>query len=62
ELKTEYNNWVNAAKLFSSGDHYVYIDIRNNDVFRGPPNKITNAKHPGPSEELHKRNLTAEIN
>ncbi|CAG8759435.1 15147_t:CDS:2, partial [Racocetra fulgida] len=61
ELETGSNNWVNAAKLFSSGDHYVYIDISNNEVFRGPPNKTTNGKNPGSSEELHKRNLTAEI-
>ncbi|CAG8479525.1 13711_t:CDS:2 [Racocetra fulgida] len=62
ELKTEYNNWINAAKLFPQGDHYVYIDIRNNEVFRGPPNKTTNTKHPGPSEELHKRQPQPLIN
>ncbi|CAG8780399.1 12277_t:CDS:2, partial [Racocetra fulgida] len=52
ELKPEFDNLVNAAKLFSPGDHYVYIDIRNNEVFRGPPNKTTNAKHPGPTRSL----------
>ncbi|CAG8526354.1 14071_t:CDS:2, partial [Racocetra fulgida] len=61
ELKAEFNNWVNAAKLFSQGDHYVYIDIRNNEVFRGKPNKTTNARHPGPSEELHKRQNRPQI-
>ncbi|CAG8728522.1 12807_t:CDS:1, partial [Ambispora leptoticha] len=62
ELEVDFNTWANGDKLFPLRDHYIYIEIRNNDVFRGPPNKTTNAKHPGPSEELHKRNLTAEIN
>ncbi|CAG8555835.1 13196_t:CDS:2, partial [Racocetra fulgida] len=50
ELKTEFNNWINGLKVFPQRDHYVYIDIRNNEVFRGPPNKTTNAMHPGPKD------------
>ncbi|CAG8741337.1 17906_t:CDS:2, partial [Racocetra fulgida] len=53
----EFNNLVNATKLFLSGDHYVYIDIRNNEVFLDLLNKTiddSNAKHLGPNDQIYK--------